>query len=220
MKKIIGYHFVNDALRDGTKIPKDGVWLEHTGQIKMCSSGLHGSLSAFDALQYAPGNTLCLVEFGGEIIEGHDKLVARARKIIARFEADELLFKFARDCALSVVHFWDAPEVVLNYLKTGDKKLKAATRIKAYSAACREASSAACRAACRAASSAACIASSSAACRAASSAACRADLSLHKKRVRLLFDACVDAEFYHLGYDVPKMRKEISQQDESGQEEP
>jgi hypothetical protein len=27
---------------------------------------------------------------------------------------------FARECALSVVHLWAAPEVVVNYLKTGD----------------------------------------------------------------------------------------------------
>ena len=50
------YHFVGSTLRDGSPIPGDGEWLEHTGEVKICSSGLHASKHPFDALrpwQYA-----------------------------------------------------------------------------------------------------------------------------------------------------------------------
>jgi hypothetical protein len=44
--KTIAYHFVADKLRDGRAIPPDGVWLEHTGKVEMCESGLHASQKA------------------------------------------------------------------------------------------------------------------------------------------------------------------------------
>jgi hypothetical protein len=129
--KTIAYHFVADKLRDGRAIPPDGVWLEHTGKVEMCESGLHASLHVADALKYAPGATLCLVELGGEIQTGDDKLVASKRRIIARFDATELLRKDARDSALSVIHLWKAPAVVKRYLEIGGESL----RIEAQSAA-------------------------------------------------------------------------------------
>jgi len=69
VKRNLAWHFVSDTLRDGRPVPADGVWLEHKGKLKMCVSGLHWSREPFDALQYAPGETLCLVEIGGEIVE-------------------------------------------------------------------------------------------------------------------------------------------------------
>jgi hypothetical protein len=53
--KRAAWHFVADTLRDGRPVPKDGVWLEHTGYVRMCETGLHASLQPFDALQFAPG---------------------------------------------------------------------------------------------------------------------------------------------------------------------
>jgi hypothetical protein len=119
-KPILAWHFVGKTLRDGTAIPKDGEWLHYTGSLKMCTSGLHASRDPFDALRYAPGNTLCLVECKGEVIEGDDKLVCSSRRIVARMDAAEMLRYFARMQALSVVHLWDAPDVVLDYLMTGE----------------------------------------------------------------------------------------------------
>ena len=130
-----GYHFVGDKLRDGQPVPPDGVWLVHEGPIKMCKSGLHLSRKPFDALQYAPGATLCRVLYGGEVIEDEDKVVCTRRKIIARFDATELLRTFARSEALSVIHLWNAPDVVVRYLKTGDQSLRAAARDAAWDAA-------------------------------------------------------------------------------------
>src|SRR5688572_29826413 len=139
----LAWHFVGKTLLDGTPIPKDGEWLEYKGELRMCESGLHASREPFDALQYAPGATLCLVEVGGEVIEGNDKLVCSRRKIIARMDATELLRYFARMQALSVIHLWDAPEVVCDYLMTGDESLRdaawGAARAAAWAAACDEA---------------------------------------------------------------------------------
>jgi hypothetical protein len=129
------YHFVGKTLRYGSPIPPNGEWLTFTGEVKICKSGLHASYNPFDALEYAPGSTLCKVEIE-EIVDSHkDKIVCRRRKIIGRVDATEMLYYFARMQALSVVDKWDAPDVVLDYLMTGDKKIKSAAHSAVYSAA-------------------------------------------------------------------------------------
>jgi hypothetical protein len=132
---IRAYHFVGDKLRDGHPIPLDGEWLTHDGECVMCESGLHASRHPFDALEYAPGPVLCLVECEDIAKEETDKLVCRRRRIMARFDASELLRTFARQCALDVIHLWDAPPVVRQYLETGDESLRAAARDAAGAAA-------------------------------------------------------------------------------------
>ena len=120
------WHFVGDTLRDGRPIPEDGVKLVHEGILIMCQSGLHASKEPSDALQYAPGHILCYVDCGGKIIHGDDKLVCSERTIIKRMNVEGLLWQFAREQALSVIHLWDAPEIVVEYLKTGNEDLMAA----------------------------------------------------------------------------------------------
>ena len=132
---IRAWHFVGDRLRDGRAVPKDGVWLEHAGEIRICESGLHASRDPFDALQYAQGPILCLVDCDGDIAEESDKLVCRRRRIVQRLDATEGLRYFARMQALSVVHLWDAPDVVMDYLMTGDDRLRAAAWAAASDAA-------------------------------------------------------------------------------------
>ena len=132
---VMAWHFVADTLRDGQPVPTDGVWLESPGEIVICTSGLHASRDPFDALQYAPGEVLCRVEMDGDIVEQPDKLVARRRRIIARADATDALRYFARLQALSVVHLWDAPDMVLDYLMTGDEAIRDAARDAAWAAA-------------------------------------------------------------------------------------
>ena len=132
---MIAYHFVGPTLRDGSPIPADGEWLEVAPPIKMCSRGLHASVHPFDALGYAPGNTLCLVELAGQIKTETDKCVASRRRIIARFDAEPLLREFVLHCALSVIHLWKAPDVVRQYLESGDESLRSAARDAARDAA-------------------------------------------------------------------------------------
>ena len=135
MKQILAWHFVGATLRDGSPIPADGEWLKYSGDLALCNSGLHASIDPFDALQYAPGATLCRVALRGKIVHGDDKLCATERMIICRMDATELLRYFARMQALSVVHLWDAPDVVLDYLMTGDESIRAAAMAAARAAA-------------------------------------------------------------------------------------
>ena len=131
------YHFVGDTLRNGKPVPADGKWLRYDGPLPviLCERGLHASVHPFDALKYAPGNTLCLVDLGGTILSDTDKHVATRRVIRARVDAESLLQTFARRCALDVLHLWDAPPIVRRYLETGDESLRAAARDAAWAAA-------------------------------------------------------------------------------------
>ena len=136
------YHFLYEGnkMRDGRAAPADGRWLEVDGEIELCSWGLHASITPWDALQHAPGPILCVVELGGTIIKGTDKVVASRRKIIKRFDATEMLHYFARMQAIKVVDLWNAPDVVLDFLMTGKNRDAAgaaagATRTAAWAAA-------------------------------------------------------------------------------------
>ena len=133
-----GWHFLyaGSRLRTGEEAPEDGVWLT-TDKARICESGLHGSKHPFDALKYAPGPILCLCEFGEIKGEHDDKFVSRSRRIIARMDATEMLMYFARMQALSVVHAFAAPDVVLDYLMTGKDRsaAEAAAEAAAWSVA-------------------------------------------------------------------------------------
>ena len=173
------YHFTSDKLRDGRPIPPIGEWLVHEGKIRMCESGLHASKQPFDALQYAPGSILHLVEAQGEIEHQDDKLVARKRKILASFDAEDLLWDFARQCALDVYHQWgnektDPKGICKRYLETGDETLRDAAIDAARAAAWDDAAIDAARAAAATTIAAAASAAARAAARAAAWAAARA----------------------------------------------
>lgn len=122
---MIAYHFVGNTLRDGRPVPPDGEWLIHDGPVVLCESGLHASVHPFDALQYAPGDTLCYCEYRGQIIHESDKFVAEQRRIVTRMDATEMLHYYARMQAISVAHLWEPPDVLLDFLMTGDRSLRA-----------------------------------------------------------------------------------------------
>jgi len=134
-KEVPAWHFANKTLRDGRPLPKDGEWLVHEGEIEICETGLHASTRVIDALQYAPGSTLCRVSCRGIVTKHADKFVCRERRIDWRIEnADDVLRAFARKAALSVIHLWNAPDVVRQYLETGDENLRAAAMAAAWDA--------------------------------------------------------------------------------------
>jgi hypothetical protein len=127
MEKIKCWHFLqsNKQLRWGTKeVCKVGKIYTAEGELKLCKNGMHGSRKITDALQYAPGNICCQVEIWDEVVEDKDKLVGRNRKILEMINAEKILRKFACLCALDVIDKWDAPEVAIKYLKTGNEKLR------------------------------------------------------------------------------------------------
>lgn len=124
------WHFTDgNKLRDGSPLPAIGETLRHEGELIACESGLHASKRLIDALNYAPGSLLHRVKLSGAEAQGHtNEVVARERTILWSVDAEPMLRDFARRCALDVVHFWDAPEVVVQYLKTGDERLRKAAR--------------------------------------------------------------------------------------------
>lgn len=126
--KMIYYHFTADKLRDGRPIPAIGEWLVYDGIPIPCDSGLHASPTPWDAMEYAPGNLLHKVELDGMIVPCNckpiDKFAAQRRMIVATIDATKLMRDFARRQALSVLHLWNATDVVQRYLKTGDLALR------------------------------------------------------------------------------------------------
>jgi len=137
-QRIEVWHFLPD-----NKVPqwnykrpcRVGQTLVAKGDIELCRNGLHGSRRAIDALQYAPGSVVTRCEIWGEVAEGDDKLVGRRRKVLAMADAGDALRGFACQCALDVVHLWDAPDVVVEYLKTKNEDLGDAARAAARDAA-------------------------------------------------------------------------------------
>ena len=151
---VYAWHFTDgNKLRDGSPLPAVGETLKFDGKPILCEQGLHASLHPFDALRYAPGDTLHLVHCAGTILHQEDKLVCTERTITASFKTSEMLRYFARMQALSVLHL--APKnmagVVEDWIMTGDASIRSA----AYSAADYAADSAARSAAYSAARSAA-----------------------------------------------------------------
>ena len=166
------WHFTNgDKLRDGRPLPKNGELLKHNGPVNICESGLHASKRIIDALGYSPGSIICRVECGDIVETRGDKLVCRERTILWRVDGENLLKRFTRKCARDVAHLWDMPDIVRQYLYTGDEDIRSVASSAASSAASCAASCAASRAAsCAAYWAASCLAYSAAS-RAASRAA-------------------------------------------------
>ena len=135
----VWHFFRNDGTTGEGRIKvKVGETMRVSGKIIPCSNGLHGSVRAIDALRYAPGAMIQRAKLGGTIVahgDPVDKHAASERTCLAMADATETLRYFARWCALSVIDQWDAPQVVRDYLMTGDEKLRAAAGDAARAAA-------------------------------------------------------------------------------------
>jgi hypothetical protein len=130
------WHFTNGTkLRDGRDVPPPGKWLEHEQKLVMCRAGLHASRRLVDALAYAPGATVHRVEISGQILTGGDKVCGERRKILWSFDAEQVLRDFARFCAWTVLPSWEAPEIVKEWVLTGNEQIRDAARIELSKAA-------------------------------------------------------------------------------------
>lgn len=89
---------------------------------------LYGRIKPLDALFYAPGPVVCRMDIRDRAVQGADC------KCLWMYNASDVLRKFARLCALSVIHMWDAPEIVVRYLKTGDESIRGVARDEILSA--------------------------------------------------------------------------------------
>ena len=101
-----------------------------------CHAGLHASIKPRDALKYAESSLVYRVELSGVMDVASDKIAATERTYLWGYDAEPVLRKFARMCALDVIHLWDAPDVVVYYLKTGDESLNASAEAAVRDAAC------------------------------------------------------------------------------------
>jgi hypothetical protein len=81
------------------RVVKVGETLSVEGQIIACERGLHASVRPLDALQYAPGATVCRVEVWGDVQREKDKIAGRHRKVLWMADANAALRLFACDCA-------------------------------------------------------------------------------------------------------------------------
>ncbi len=113
-----------------------GVTHEVEGKPTLCRYGLHGSRLLLDALSYAFGPVVWRVELSGEMDKGDNKIAAQKRTYLSGgIDITHILRKFGRLCALDVIHLWDAPDIVVRFLKTGDESLRSAALDAALGAA-------------------------------------------------------------------------------------
>ena len=133
------WHFASDALRDGSPLPEAGTMLPVIWDVEPRSRGYHASTRPIDALQYAPGPFVAIVRLRGTMIshgDPADKVVAQQRQnVTAYVDVSDTLRAFARKCAEDVLHLWTPPNVVVEYLKTGDEEFRDAARGAAWDAA-------------------------------------------------------------------------------------
>ena len=137
MASVLAWHFVRADLTPGYGKPVKAVAGQvrrHRGDLALCESGLHASISVLDALAYAPGPIVCRVSCDGRIVHGNDKLVCSVRRVLWTADATDALRAFSRRCASSMLHLWSAPEIVRRYLETGDESIRDAARDAAWSA--------------------------------------------------------------------------------------
>ena len=125
----------NRRLRHGdNRLVRESATHTVEGDLELCGHGLHASERITDALGYAPGPLVCRVELGGAILRGGDKVCASSRtylRVLPRAKSEAVLREFARKAALRVVHLWNAPPVVVKWLKTGNPSLRAQAYIAA-----------------------------------------------------------------------------------------
>ncbi len=137
MKKYWYFSAENKRLRYGDD-RKIKIGITHTveGKPVLCQNGLHASKNILDALSYAPGNVVWRVGLSGDIFHSENKSVATARIYLeGGIDVSSILRKFARMCVLDVIHLWEAPQIVIDFLKTGRESLKDAAGDAARAAA-------------------------------------------------------------------------------------
>lgn len=130
-----GYWFaLEDKLPNSDNRPViAGKSLSVEGKLMLCRNGLHYSLHPFDALSYAKGFNLWKVKALGEVLQEDDKCCTNKRLHLQKVDAKETVLLFARQQANKVLHLWNAPAVVKEFLETGN--VNAAADAVAYAAA-------------------------------------------------------------------------------------
>ena len=113
--KVLAWHFLpNDGeIRRGkwrNRKVRAGVTYVHRGPVVLCESGLHASIRAIDALEYAPGNIVCRVRCSDRVVHDNDKLVCGRRRVLWMADATRALHEFAIWCAEQALSQIDEPD--------------------------------------------------------------------------------------------------------------
>ncbi len=142
MKQATGWWFGTTdrkLLNDDGRAIKIGETHKVKGRIIPCEHGLHLSNRLIDALRYAPGPVVYKVRGSGTVVshgDPIDKLACSHRTYLSGgVDVSDILWHFARLCALDVIHLWEPEQVVLDFLKTGDEKLRASASASAWASA-------------------------------------------------------------------------------------
>ena len=109
-----------------------GRWLGVEGPPVPRLHGLHACVDIMDALNFAWEPVLQRVEMGGEIVRSGKLIAATRRKCLWWIDATQVLRRYARLCELDTIHRWNAPDIVVRYLCTGDESLRNAAWEAAY----------------------------------------------------------------------------------------
>jgi len=97
----IAWHFTDGwRLRDGQPLKIGKTYKHAAGDLKMCYSGYHASPRLIDALKFAPGSVLSVVECGGKIVRDTDKVVCTERRVLYAEDVNTTLHAFACEVAL------------------------------------------------------------------------------------------------------------------------
>lgn len=110
---------------DARSVAPVGVTLRHDGVLAPRAVGLFASVRARDALMFGGGCTVQRVACGGEIVQDDRSLACSERTVLWSADATKEIQVFARWCVSQVVHLWDAPQTVLDFLPTGESVAQA-----------------------------------------------------------------------------------------------
>jgi hypothetical protein len=147
--------------------------------LRLCIWGLHASVKPLDALKYAPGSILYIVELSGQIVEGDDKVCAQRRTYLAELDAEELLREFAKRQALinieKIKPYCSKSDynTIITYLQTGKGRSAAEAAARSAEAAAEAAAWSVARSAARSAAWSAARSAAWSAARSAAEAAAR-----------------------------------------------
>lgn len=128
---MLGWWFspADECLPNGEELPI-AVGVTHTRKMpELCASP-----TVLDALGYAHGPILWRVRLAGRTKHGHDRSFATKRTYLATLDAAPLLHEFTRQCALTVIDLWDAPQIVRDYFASGDETRRPAAHEACFSA--------------------------------------------------------------------------------------
>jgi len=96
-ERILAWHFLRDNGRTqfGDIEVKKGQVYRADGMLELCRNGMHASVKAIDALNFANGALISRVEIRPPYLIGNDKLCGRARKVLWIMDVTALLYEFA-----------------------------------------------------------------------------------------------------------------------------